>query len=114
MTALKHANMPFVLHHARHVCLSFTLQNNNEISEKQWFSNQVAVRGTDVSSVALKSIHFQRFIAVILHPKGKAMNSTSISFREEQGLTLRKGQDFPNCFHSGWGQLLTKANSNPP
>ena len=114
MTALKHANMPFVLHYARHVCLSFTLQNNNEISEKQWFSNQVAVRGTDVSSVALKSIHFQRFIDVILHPKGKAMDGASISFREEQGLTLRKGQDFPNCFHSGWGQLLTKANFNPP
>ncbi len=114
MTALKHANMPFVLHYARHVCLPFTLQNNNENSEKQWFSNQVAVRGTEVSPVALKSIHFQRFIAVILHPKGKAMIGASISFREEQSLMLRKGQDFPNSFHSGSGQLLTKANSNPP
>ncbi|WP_308595958.1 hypothetical protein [uncultured Parabacteroides sp.] len=42
------------------------------------------------------------------------MDSASISFRQEQGLMLRKGQDFPNSFHSGWGQLLTKANSNPP
>ena len=114
MTALKYANMPFVLHYARHVCLPFTLQNNNENFEKQWFSNQVAARGTEVSFVALKSIHLQRFITVILHPKGKAMVGASISFREEQGLTLRKGQDFPNCFHSGWGQLLTKANFNPP
>ncbi len=53
-------------------------------------------------------------LAVILHPKGKAMDSASISFREEQGLMLRKGLDFPNSFHSGWGQLLTKANFNPP
>ena len=53
-------------------------------------------------------------LAVILHPKGKAMDSASISFREEQGLILRKGLDFPNSFHSGWGQLLTKANFNPP
>ena len=41
------------------------------------------------------------FLAVILHPKGKAMDSASISFREEQGLMLRKGLDFPNSFHSG-------------
>ena len=54
------------------------------------------------------------FLAVILHPKGKAMDDASISFREEQGLMFRKGLDFPNSFHSGWGQLLTKANSNPP
>lgn len=54
------------------------------------------------------------FLAVILHPKGKAMDSASISFREEQGLMFRKGLDFPNSFHSGWGRLLTKANSNPP
>lgn len=27
---------------------------------------------------------------------------------------FRKGLDFPNSFHSGWGQLLTKANFNPP
>ena len=53
-------------------------------------------------------------LAVILHPKGKAMDSASISFREEQGLIFRKGLDFPNSFHSGWGQLLTKANFNPP
>ncbi|MCQ4810328.1 hypothetical protein NE571_09835 [Bacteroides sp. SL.2.06] len=42
------------------------------------------------------------------------MDSASISFREEQGLMLRKGLDFPNSFHSGWGLLLTKANFNPP
>jgi hypothetical protein len=54
------------------------------------------------------------FLAVILHPKGKAMDGASISFREEQGLMFRKGLDFPNSFHSGWGQLLTKANFNPP
>ena len=42
MTALEHLNMPSVLHHSRHVCLSFTLQSNNEKSEKQWFSNPVA------------------------------------------------------------------------
>ena len=42
MTALEHLNMPSVLHHLRHVCLSFTLQSNNEKSEKQWFSNPVA------------------------------------------------------------------------
>lgn len=35
------------------------------------------------------------------HPKGKAMDSASISFREEQGLMFRKGLDFPNSFHSG-------------
>ena len=54
------------------------------------------------------------FLAVILHPKGKAMDSASISFREEQGLMLRKGQDFPEPLPFGMGQLLTKANSNPP
>ena len=80
MTALEHLNMPSVLHHLRHVCLSFTLQRNKHFSEKQWFSNQVAVRGTEVSSVVLKSVHFQHFIAVILHPKGNAMCSASISF----------------------------------
>ncbi len=39
MTALEHTNMPLVLHHLIHVCLSFTLQSNNVFSEKQWFSN---------------------------------------------------------------------------
>ncbi len=34
MTALEHLNMPSVLHHLRHVYLSFTLQSNNEKSEK--------------------------------------------------------------------------------
>ena len=84
MTALKHANMPFVLHYARHVCLPFTLQNNNENFEKQWFSNQVAARGTEVSFVALKSIHLQRFIAVILHPKGKAMDGDPYRYEKNK------------------------------
>ncbi len=30
------------------------------------------------------------FLAVILHPKGKVMDGASISFRQEQGLMLRK------------------------
>lgn len=67
-----------------------------------------------VAVVVWGSIVQGAFLAVILHPKGKAMDSASISFRQEQGLMLRKGQDFPNSFHSGWGQLLTKANFNPP
>ena len=103
MTALKRANMPFVLHYARHVCLPFTLQNNNENSEKQWFSNQVAARGTEVSFVALKSIHFQRFIAVILHPKGKAMDGASISFREELRLDAPQRTGFPEQLPFGMG-----------
>ena len=103
MTALKHANMPFVLHYARHVCLPFTLQNNNEIFEKQWFSNQVAVRGTEVSFVALKSIHSQRFIAVILHPKGKAMDGASASFREEPRLDAPQRTGFPEQLPFGMG-----------
>ena len=37
MTALEHLDIPYILHHSRHVCLSFTLQSNNENSEKQWF-----------------------------------------------------------------------------
>ena len=48
------------------------------------------------------------FLAVILHPEGKAMDSASISFRQEQGLMLRKGQDFPNSFHSGWDSFLRR------
>ena len=67
-----------------------------------------------VAVVVWGSIVQVAFLAVILHPIGKAMDSASISFREEQGLMLRKGLDFPNSFHSGWGRLLTKANSNPP
>lgn len=77
------------------------LQRNKHFSEKQWFSNQVAVRGTEVSPVALKSIHFQHFIAVILHPKSNAMYSASMSFRQEQGLMLRRGQDSPELLPFG-------------
>jgi len=53
-------------------------------------------------------------LAVILHPKGKAMDGASISFREEQGLMLRKGQDFPNSFHSGWDSFLRRLTSIHP
>ena len=67
-----------------------------------------------VAVVVWGSIVQGAFLAVILHLEGKAMDSASISFRQEQRLMLRKGQDFPNSFHSGWGRLLTKANSNPP
>ena len=55
-----------------------------------------------------------RILAVILHPKGKAMDSASISFRQEQGLMLRKGQDFPNSFHSGWDSFLRRLTSIHP
>ena len=54
------------------------------------------------------------FLAVILHPEGKAMDSASISFRQEQGLMLRKGQDFPNSFHSGWDSFLRRPTSIHP
>ena len=67
-----------------------------------------------VAVVVWGSIVQGRIFTVLLHSKGKTMDSASISFREEQGLMLRKGLDFPNSFHSGWGQLLTKANFNPP
>ena len=53
-------------------------------------------------------------LAVILHPKGKAMDSASISFREEQGLMFRKGLDFPNSFHSGWDSFLRRLTSIHP
>ena len=36
-------------------------------------------------------------LAVILHPKGKAMDSASISFREEQGLMFRKDESERYC-----------------
>ena len=67
-----------------------------------------------VAVVVWGSIVQGAFLAVILHPKGKAMDSASISFRQEQGLMLRKGQDFPEQLPFGMGQLLTKANFNPP
>ena len=74
----------------------------------------MAVRGTEVSSVALENVHFQHFIAVILHSKGKAMDSESISFREELRLDAPQRTGFPEQLPFGMGQLLTKANSNPP
>ena len=61
MTALEHTNMPLVLHHSRHVCLSFTLQSNNEISEKQWFSKCVAAFGVIVAAFGF-IVLFQRCI----------------------------------------------------
>ena len=56
MTALEHTNMPLVLYHLRHVCLSFTLQSNNEISEKQWFSKCVAAFGVIVAAFGFIAI----------------------------------------------------------
>lgn len=54
------------------------------------------------------------FLAVILHPKGKAMDSASISFREELRLDAPQRTGFPEQLPFGMGQLLTKANFNPP
>lgn len=55
------------------------------------------------------------FLAVILHPKGKAMDGASISFREELRLDAPQRTGFPvQLPFGGWGQLLTKANFNPP
>ena len=90
------------------------LQNNNEISEKQWFSNPVQ-HVADSCSGCLGCICSKgAILAVILHPKGKAMDGASISFRQEQGLMLRKGQDFPNRFHSGWDSFLRRLTSIHP
>lgn len=114
MTALEHLNMPSVLHHLRHVCLSFTLQSNNAFSENNGFQILWQHVADSCSGCLGRICSKGAILAVILHPKGKAMDGASISFREEQGLMFRKGLDFPNSFHSGWGQLLTKANFNPP
>ena len=54
------------------------------------------------------------FLAVILHPKGKAMDSASISFREELRLDAPQRTGFPEQLPFGMGRLLTKANFNPP
>lgn len=54
------------------------------------------------------------FLAVILHPKGKAMDGASISFREELRLDAPQRTGFPQQLPFGMGQLLTKANFNPP
>jgi len=67
-----------------------------------------------VAVVVWGSIVQGAFLAVILHPEGKAMDSASISFRQEQGLMLRKGQDFPNSFHSGWDSFLRRLTSIHP
>ena len=56
-----------------------------------------------VAVVVWGSIVQGAFLAVILHPKGKAMDSASISFREEQGLMLRKGPGFPEQLPFGMG-----------
>ena len=53
-------------------------------------------------------------LAVILHPKGKAMDSASISFREELRLDAPQRTGFPEQLPFGMGQFLTKANFNPP
>lgn len=53
-------------------------------------------------------------LAVILHTKGKAMDGASISFREELRLDAPQRTGFPEQLPFGMGQLLTKANFNPP
>jgi len=53
-------------------------------------------------------------LAVISHLKGKTKVGASMSFRQEQGLMLRKGQDFPNSFHSGWDSFLRRLTSIHP
>ena len=54
-------------------------------------------------SVALENVHFQHFIAVILHSKGKAMDSESISFREELRLDAPQRTGFPEHLPFGMG-----------
>jgi len=67
-----------------------------------------------VAVVVWGSIVQGRIFSRNFAPERQSDGYASISFREEQGLIFRKGLDFPNSFHSGWGQLLTKANFNPP
>ena len=43
------------------------------------------------------------FLAVILHPKGKAMDSASISFREELRLDAPQRTGFPEQLPFGMG-----------
>ena len=50
-----------------------------------------------------KTFIFQHFIAVILHSKGKAMDSESISFREELRLDAPQRTEFPEPFPFGMG-----------
>ena len=68
-----------------------------------------------VAVVVWGSIVHGAFLAVILHPEGKAMDGASISFREELRLDAPQRTGFPEQLpFGGWGQLLTKANFNPP
>lgn len=69
----------------------------------------------DSCSGSLGCICFKgAILAVILHPKGKAMDGASISFREELRLDAPQRTGFPEQLPFGMGQLLTKANFNPP
>ena len=67
-----------------------------------------------VAVVVWGSIVQGAFLAVILHPKGKALDGASISFREEPRLDAPQRTGFPEQLPFGMGQLLTKANFNPP
>ena len=54
-----------------------------------------------VAVVVWGSIVQGRILSRNFAPKRQNDGYASISFREEQGLMLRKGLDFPNSFHSG-------------
>ena len=45
------------------------------------------------------------FLAVILHPEGKAMDSASISFREELRLDVPQRTGFPEQLPIGMGTV---------
>lgn len=53
------------------------------------------------------------FLAVILHPEGKAMDSIHIVPTRTR-LDAPQRTRFPEQLPFGMGQLLTKANFNPP
>ena len=56
-----------------------------------------------VAVVVWGSIVQGAFLAVILHPKGKAMDSASISFREELRLDAPQRTGFPEQLPFGMG-----------
>ena len=56
-----------------------------------------------VAVVVWGSIVQGAFLAVILHPKGKAMDSASISFREELRLDTPQRTGFPEQLPFGMG-----------
>ena len=56
-----------------------------------------------VAVVVWGSIVQGAFLAVILHPEGKAMDSASISFRQEQRLDAPQRTGFPEQLPFGMG-----------